>query len=365
VPSQAARNEVLITKDRVVQVPRERAATAATEPSRAPQVSVLVITWNSAAVLSEMLSSLHDAAAGLDVEVVHMDNASTDDSSYIVAGGWPGRLTQRANSGNMGFARALKQAVADSRAEFLLVLNPDARLGERSLRTLVDRLRSDPSLGIIGPLVRHPDGEVELVCARRMPGLVESLVAALGLRRFVGGTVLDPYTFRRSSYTRERDVPCISGAVMLIRRSALEDSGGVDDRCFMYFEDVDICQRVRNHGFRVRFCPAAEATHLSESSSPRPPELQTWLATQNAAATNLYFAVHRGRRTAQAHKVLVGLEGALRALLGAVGSGKRRRLAASGLAKMRWALRGEMPPGDPRVSEPGPILPNERVGSRV
>jgi len=352
---------------RVAHTLREHAATAATEPepSQAPQVSVLVITWNSAGVLREMLSSLDEAAAGLDVEVVHVDNASTDDSARMIAAGWPGRLAQRANRGNLGFARALKQAVAVSRGEFLLVLNPDARLGKRSLHALVDRLRSDPSLGIIGPLVRHPDGEVELVCARRMPGLVESLVSALGLRRFVCGTVLDTYTFRRSSYTQERDVPCVSGAAMLIRRSALEDSGGVDDRCFMYFEDVDICERVWSHGFRVRFCPTAEVTHISESSSPRTPELETWLATHNAAAKNVFFAVHRGRPTARAHKALVGLEGAFRALLGAVGSDKSRRLAATGLARMRWALRGEMPPGDPRVPRPGPSRSNDRDGSRA
>jgi N-acetylglucosaminyl-diphospho-decaprenol L-rhamnosyltransferase len=334
-------------------------ATATTEPFKVPRVSVLVITWNSAAVLRGMLSSLGDAAAGLDVEVVHVDNASTDDSASMVAGGWPGRLTQRVNRENLGFARGLKQAVADSRGDFLLVLNPDARLGERALRTLVDRLDSDTSVGIIGPLVRHPDGEVELVCARRMPGLVESLVATLGLRRFVSGTVLDPYTFRRSSYTRERDVPCVSGAAMLIRRSVLQYSGGVDDRCFMYFEDVDICQRVCNHGFRVRFCPSAEVTHISESSSPRTPELETWLATHNAAAKNVFFAVHRGQPTAKAHKALVGLEGAFRALLAAAGSGKRRRLAATGLAKLRWALRGEMPPGDPSGGSACPVSTND------
>ena len=195
-----------------------------------------------------------------------------------------------------------------------------------------------------------------------MPGLVESLVADARLRRFVSGTVLDPYTFRRSSYTRERDVPCVSGAVMLIRRSVLEYSGGVDDRCFMYFEDVDICQRVCDHGFRVRFCPAAEVTHLSESSSPRHARAADMAChAQRGGDEPLLRCSSRAAELLKAHKVLVGLEGALRALLGAVGSGKRRRLAATGWAKLRWALRGEMPPGDPsgELARPDPPTTNE------
>lgn len=308
---------------------------------------MIVVSWNSAGVLAPMLATLARAAEGIDVELVHVDNASQDGSPELVSKEWPGSLVQRVNSRNLGFASALKQAVEDAHGGLLLILNPDVRMEEGSLRILVERLQTDSSLGAVGPLVRHLDGEVELVCARRMPRLVASLVEAIGLRPALRGTHLDPYTFPRSSYTRERDVPCLTGAAMLVRASALRTAGGVDDRFFMYFEDVDICERLWKRGFRVRFCPAAEVTHISEASSPRNPALETWLATHNAAAMNFFFAIHRGPNAARAHRALLVIEGALRALLGVVLRRRQRRLAATGVAKVRWAFTGRMPSGEP------------------
>lgn len=294
-----------------------------------------------------MLETLARASEGLDVELVQIDNASEDGSADLISKHWDGKLVQRINSINAGFATALKQAVDEARGEALLVLNPDVRLIEHSLRTLVGRLQSDQTLGAVGPLVRRPDGSVELVCARRMPTLLECAVEAAGLRSVLQGTLFDPYTYPRSSYTRARDVPCLSGAAMLVRASALDTAGGVDDRFFMYFEDVDTCERLRRHGFRVHFCPDAEVIHISEASSPRSPALETWLATHNAAAMNVYFATYRGPAAARTHRALVGMEGVLRTVLGVFLRRKRPRLLDTGVAKVRWALTRRMPAGAP------------------
>src|SRR4051812_26462472 len=204
-----------------------------------PDVSVLLVTWNSSGVLEPMLSSLARAASGIEHELVHVDNASSDGSPGLVVRHWSARLAQSVNRRNVGFAAALRQAVGMADGEFLLLLNPDARVHESALRTLVDRLRRDPELGAVGPLIQTPGGAVEFVCARRAPGLREALIEAIGLRPVLRGTRLDPYTYPLDSYESERDVPCLSGAAMLIRASSLDSCGGVDDRFFMYFEDID------------------------------------------------------------------------------------------------------------------------------
>jgi GT2 family glycosyltransferase len=320
-------------------------------PADRPEVSVLLISWNSSDVLGSMLATLAAATEGRDVELVHVDNASADRSVGLVAGAWPGRLVQEVNDTNLGFATALRQAVELATGATLLILNPDARLEPEALGTMLDRLDRDPGLGAVGPLVRESTGEPALSCARRAPGLRLTLFEALGVQPLMRGTWADVYTFAVRSYAHERDVPCLSGAAMLIRASALAAAGGVDDRFFMYFEDIDICERLRRAGYRLRFCPAAAVTHLGASSSPRDPDLQTWLDTQLVAAVNRFLAVHRGRVVALSHRALV-VFGALRVLA------TRRLRYPTGAplegapiagARLRWALRGELPAGDPAL----------------
>jgi GT2 family glycosyltransferase len=162
-------------------------------------------------------------------------------------------------------------------------------------------------------------------------------VTALGLRRLLAGTRLDPYTFRLEEYERPRDVPCLSGAAMLIRRAALAQVGGVAAPWFMYFEDIDICARLGRIG-RIRYCPDAVGRHEGAASSPRTDELETWLAVHLEGAINLFLCRHRGHSVAAIHRAVVLLGGAIRI----------PRSRPRGVALARWALTGSPPIGDPR-----------------
>jgi GT2 family glycosyltransferase len=200
---------------------------------------------------------------------------------------------------------------------------------------------------------------VELTCARRGPRLFDALVQSVGLGPVLTGTRFDTATFPRASYTREHDVPCLSGAAMLVRASALDAVGGVDDRFFMYFEDIDTCERLRRGGYRLRFCPQARVFHTGAASSPRDPALEIWLHTEDAAAVNLFFRVHRGRLAAGVHRGLVALGALIRIVVRRLLPGWDR-FPASGTARLRWALTGRMPAGGPN-SRPnvtgGPLRP--------
>ena len=221
-------------------------------------VSAVVVTWNSAERLPGLLESL--AAQAVDLELVQVDNASTD-ASLEQGRRWTGPLRQIRNDDNLGFAAGLALGVDEASGEFILVVNADVRWEADALATLLKCLQADAGLGAAGPKLLGTDGRVQPTCARQLPGLRSSILHGLGLRRVVEGTALDPYTYRPKEYEIERDVPALSGAAMLIRREALERAGGVDTRWFMYLEDIDICARLARAGYRLRFCPAAVARH--------------------------------------------------------------------------------------------------------
>jgi N-acetylglucosaminyl-diphospho-decaprenol L-rhamnosyltransferase len=315
----------------------------------ATRISALVVTWNSAARLEGLLDSLADDAA--ETELVHVDNGS-DDNSLAIASRWSGPLRQIANEHNLGYATGLKQAFDASVGEFALVVNADVRLQPGALATLTQRLETELELGAVGPKLLDEDGAVQLTSARRLPTLRSTVVHEFGLRRLVEGTRFDPYTFTRATYEVERDVPAISGAVMLIRRSALAAAGGIDARWFMYFEDLDICARLGAEGWRIRYCPAAVGAHEGAASSPRTPELETWLAVHLEAAVNLFLLVHRGRTVALAHRAAAAASGILRTVASVALVPRSRTSAAAaarrGIALLRWAILDQMPGGGPK-----------------
>jgi GT2 family glycosyltransferase len=210
------------------------------------------------------------------------------------------------------------------------------------------------TIGAAGPKVVRPDGDVEFVCARRLPTLRASLLEALGLHNPLRGTPLDPYGYSTESYLREHDVECLSGAAMLVRANALHAAGGVDDRWFMYFEDIDICARLARAGWRLRYCPQAVATHIGAGSSPRSEQLSVWLAVHLQGAVNVFFTLHRGPLVAHLHRLLIGVGGTTRIAAGGVSLLRSRRAAARwwfalGTALLRWSISLRIPPGDPRA----------------
>jgi GT2 family glycosyltransferase len=316
-----------------------------------PRVSALVVTWNSERVLPRMLECLATQLEEAQLELVLADNASFDGSADLAERTWRGPATIIRGDANRGYAAALDAAFRAARGEYVLVLNPDAALEEGALSLLCEELDRDPAVVAAGPRLLGRDGEPELTSSRRLPTLRGTLLYGAGLGPLVAGTRFDPYTYPRSAYAVARDVPALSGAAMLIRRTSLEAAGGVDTRCFMYFEDIDICARLGERGGRIRYCPDAVAVHVGAESSPRPPKLEAWLAVQLEAAVNVYFAVHRGGRAASAHRAITVLAGTIRLAAAPVAAVRSRRVARrylrTGAGLVGWATTGRMPAGAP------------------
>lgn len=226
-------------------------------------VDAVIVSYRSRATLracAEPLASL----SWVDTTVV--DNASPDGSAEVAAD-LPVRLIRSPRNG--GFAYGCNLGMAGGRAPFVLLLNPDARIDAAGLAVLVQAMQADSSLGVVGPRIVGEDGHLAW-SQRRFPRLRSTYAQALFLHRLLPRTSWTDEVIRDPAAYRSPGSPdWLSGACLLLRRSALAPSGGLDARFFLYSEDTDLCRRLRAAGYGVRFEPGATVLHLGGASAPR------------------------------------------------------------------------------------------------
>jgi len=234
-----------------------------------PDVTAILVNYNAGNELAVALRSIQSDGAQVEWEAVVVDNASSDNSAAIVET-FP-RATLIRNPANVGFGRAVNQAAAVATAPRLLLVNPDCRLVSGAISTLRSVLDAEPSCAVVGPRIFDPDGTVQ-GSARGDPDMLTGLFGRTGALR-----VLLPFlsVARRNVVVEDAVrtgassvvVDWLSGACMLIRRDAFTAAGGFDERFFLYWEDADLCRRLRNRGFQVRYVPGASAVHQVGRSS--------------------------------------------------------------------------------------------------
>lgn len=293
--------------------------------TEAMDVSAVVVSWNTADLLAACLTSLREhAAPGRSMEVIVVDNGSTDGSSELVAEQWP-HVRLIANPDNRGYQAANNQGMRIARGDVLLLINADAMLQPGCLDALLARLATDDRSAIVGPRLEYGDGSFQRWTAGRLPTLSAVAASFLFLDRL----------FPRAGVWLGRDlrrpavVGWVSSACMVVRRAAIDDIGLMDERFFAYMDDVDLCARAAEAGWRVWYEPGAVATHLMGQSTKR----QTGRSSPLAVSTFLrYVELHRGHRAAIATRAVAALGFALRAVLhGGLGlrSAERRATAAA------------------------------------
>jgi GT2 family glycosyltransferase len=219
----------------------------------APLVSVIVVSYNSKDHLGRCLESLV-AHAGVEHEVIVVDNASSDGTAEVLPPRWP-QVRWILNRENAGFARANNQGFEVARAPYWLVLNPDAELRAGALRELAGYLERETRAAVVGPAVERPDGRLER-SAGFVPTPAREVVETLLLFRLgLRGTAL------RGAAAGPTPVGWVSGCAMLVRAAAAREVGRFDERFFMYFEDLDWCYRFTRAGWSVVYLPAARILH--------------------------------------------------------------------------------------------------------
>jgi N-acetylglucosaminyl-diphospho-decaprenol L-rhamnosyltransferase len=234
-------------------------------PAQRPLVTVITVSYGSEDVLPALFDSLPAASVG-EVPVVLADNAPAGGAARAIA---VERNARYLPLDNPGYGGAVNAAVREFGldTEWLLIVNPDVTMAAGAIDALVATGRTDRAIGSVGPLIRDSDGTV-YPSARQLPRLLSGTGHALFGTRWPS----NPWTraYRRANEAPiPRDAEWLSGACVLVRRTAFEEIGGFDDGFFMYFEDVDLGARLLAAGYRNRYEPAAEVTHSGAHSTER------------------------------------------------------------------------------------------------
>lgn len=275
-----------------------------------PEISAIVVNYNAGRELELALRSVQADCRDISWEAVVVDNASSDGSAAVVDAFPQAKLIR--NATNVGFGRAVNQAVASSKAPLLLMLNPDCQLTPGATAALRLVLAAEPACAVVGPRILDPDGAVQ-GSARGDPDMLTGLFGRTGALR----TLLPFLPVARRNVVVEEAVRSgassvvvdwLSGACLLVRRDAFLAAGGFDERFFMYWEDADLCRRLRGQGHSIRYVPGATAVHKVGQSS-RTAKRSSIRAFHQSAY--LYYATHVAPGAFNPRRLLA------RALLGA------------------------------------------------
>lgn len=235
----------------------------------APRVSIVIVHHNTPDLLDACLASIARSPLSVSYEILVLDNASDPPLPASFGAAWPAARLVR-NGDNIGYSRAVNQGVRAAAAEYVLILNPDIEVLGDAIGEMVRFLDAHPDAGIAGCRLLNPDGTLQYSCRafydwrtllyRRTP---------LG-RLFPNSAVVRRHLMADWDHATVREVDWLIGACLLVRREAIERVGLMDERFFMYFEDVDWCYRMSKGGYKVFYLPSAEMKHHHRRQSARP-----------------------------------------------------------------------------------------------
>ncbi|PWT96237.1 MAG: hypothetical protein C5B55_00250 [Blastocatellia bacterium] len=241
----------------------------------APQISIVIVNWNTGDLLQRCVESVAKSRLSLPFEIIVVDNASYDDSVASLRESAASLLSNQQlriiqNSDNIGFGRANNQAFALTRSPFVFLLNPDAAVEPDAIQTLLETLQSDGRIAASGPKIVNPDGSTQVSVYFAPPTFWHTFMWQLKLytilpRRIRGELLLGPHW----AHDRKRDVPMFIGAALLVRREVIDQVGGFDEQFEMYAEDHEWCWRMRQAGWRLVFNPSATVMHHGGISSAK------------------------------------------------------------------------------------------------
>ncbi len=263
-------------------------------------LSVIEVTWNAAKFVDECFGSIRQESQGLSAEVITVDNASTDGTPDMIAERYPEVKLIRSPK-NLGFARGNNVAIEASQGNYVCLVNPDVRVLPGCFKKLMDYMDRNPSIGMLGPRVLSPNGSLQR-SYMRAPSVWNSWCRALALDQtplrklpLFGGQLMGDFHGDRT-----RDVDVLNGCFWLIRRTAMEQVGLIDERYFMYGDDIDWCYRFRKAGWRVVYYTEAEAIHYGGGVTAAKPvyfyvemqkaDLQYWKKHHSRVAQLGYLA---------------------------------------------------------------------------
>jgi GT2 family glycosyltransferase len=247
-------------------------------------LAIIIVSWNTREILRHCLQSVFASQTTKKFKVWVVDNGSSDGTGQMIKEFFS-QIQIISNDDNVGFAHANNQAIMDSSGDYVMLLNPDTVVEKDVIETLVNFLEKYPDIGAVGPRLLNPDGTLQ-ESAYPEPTLAREFWRLFHLDRFY---YYAAYPMDEWSVIDAREVDVLMGACLLVRRKTLDQVGLLDDNFFVYSEEVDLCTRIREYGWRISWVPTAVVIHLGGQSTK---QIQQEMFLQLYQGKIQYFRKH-------------------------------------------------------------------------
>jgi GT2 family glycosyltransferase len=229
------------------------------------KLSIIIVSWNVKQLLHECLQSLSSNEQGIELEIIVVDNNSTDGSAAMVQTEFP-QVILLPQESNVGFAKANNLGLRRATGDYFLLLNPDTMVPTGSLRPMVDYLQAHSEVGIVGPHIVNPDGTTQASVRGNPTGLNQLFVLLKQINVMPWLPSLRSYLRRDFDYSQTQSVDQLMGAALMFPRSLTTVVGFLDEQFFLWFEEVDLCLRTKQAGLDIIYLATSQITHHGGAS---------------------------------------------------------------------------------------------------
>ena len=265
------------------------------------ELSVIIVNWNTKKLLEDCLKSIFKLTKDISFEVIVVDNGSEDGSQAMVMKKFP-QVKLVPNKDNLGFAKANNRGIKIAKGKYVLLLNSDTYLIENSFRKMVKKAGEYDNLGVLGPLLLNEDRSIQ-----QSVGFFPDLPQVFWWMSFIDdlpfGTLLKPYHVDHDNfYKKDQEVDWVTAAAILVSKDVVAKIGALDEKIFMYGEEVEWCHRIKKAGYKVYFSPSTQIVHIGRGSSGK--------ISQNAILGEYrgivyFYQKHKGKISLQIARVLL------------------------------------------------------------
>ncbi|NQV15464.1 glycosyltransferase family 2 protein [bacterium] len=269
------------------------------------KLSVLIVSYNSGKTIQVCIESLMEGISSISSEIIIIDNNSTDDTANILKAmeTQHDQLSLVLNNTNRGFAAGNNQALDQAHGDYILVLNPDTITQAGVVSGLISELEKNERMGMVAPQLQFPDGRIQKTC-RRLPTHMDVIYHSLGLTQlFPASSRFNAWKMGDFDHRSTRQVDQPAGAALMIKGSLFRELKGFDQNFPMFFNDVDLCKRIKDAGYEIWYMPDYHITHVGGASVK---QVKLKMVLSSHVSFFRYFEKHFTRLHHQPLNFLVG-----------------------------------------------------------
>ncbi len=275
------------------------------------ELSVIIVNWNTKKLLGDCLASIYKFTQNVEFEVIVVDNNSNDGSRKMVKEKFP-KVKLIENKSNLGFAKANNIGFRQAKGKYILLLNSDTYLIENSFQKLVEFAKKQENLGVLTPMLLNADKSIQQSIGF-FPNLPQIFFWMTFIDDLPFGQFLKPYHMDHDVFYRsEQKIDWVTGAALMIPKNVIQKSGELDEKIFMYGEDVEWCWRIKKAGFQIIYSPITQIVHIGRGSSGK---ISTQAFIGEFKGLKYFYAKHKSYYSLQILGILLKMGALARILL--------------------------------------------------